>query len=195
MKYYAVKKGRGKTPAIYNTWEECKSKVQGYQGAEYKSFKTLEEANDYIKGNSKQESNSNKLVAYVDGSYSVSKDNYAYGVVLIKNGSIIKTMSDKGKDRGAAKMRQIYGELQGVIKALDYAIKKGEKEIHVYYDYYGIEHWATGKWNRNNPFTEHYHDYMQKRMKKIRIVFHKVAAHSGNKYNDMADKLAKDALL
>lgn len=194
-KYYAVRKGRGKTPAIYNTWEECREKVHGYPGAEYKSFKTLEEANDYIKESKSQASKSkNKLLAYVDGSYSVRKDNYAYGVVLLKNNEILKTMSGKGKDRQAAKMRQIYGELQGVMKAVDYAINKKEKEIHIYYDYYGIEHWATGRWNRNNPFTENYHNYMQKSMKKINIIFHKVAAHTGNKYNEMADKLAKDAL-
>ena len=47
-KYYAVKKG--KMPGIYETWEECKSSVNGYPGAEYKSFKRLEEANDYLGG-------------------------------------------------------------------------------------------------------------------------------------------------
>lgn len=38
-KYYGVKVG--KTPGVYLTWEECKSQVDGYSGAVYKSFPTL----------------------------------------------------------------------------------------------------------------------------------------------------------
>ena len=35
-KYYAVKVG--KTPGIYQTWDECKANVDGFSGALYKSF-------------------------------------------------------------------------------------------------------------------------------------------------------------
>ena len=42
IKYYAVKKG--KVPGIYFNWNDCKAMVDGYQGAVYKSFKTIEEA-------------------------------------------------------------------------------------------------------------------------------------------------------
>ena len=45
-KYYAVKVGRA--TGIYNTWEACKKQVDGYGGAKYKSFPTLEEANEYL---------------------------------------------------------------------------------------------------------------------------------------------------
>ena len=38
-KYYAVKKG--KVPGIYFNWNDCKAMVDGYQGAVYKSFKTI----------------------------------------------------------------------------------------------------------------------------------------------------------
>ena len=41
-KYYAVKKG--KVPGIYLNWNDCKAMVDGYPGAVYKSFKTIEEA-------------------------------------------------------------------------------------------------------------------------------------------------------
>ena len=40
-KYYAVKKG--KVPGIYLNWNDCKAMVDGYPGAVYKSFKTIEE--------------------------------------------------------------------------------------------------------------------------------------------------------
>ena len=41
-KYYAVKKG--KVSGIYLNWNDCKAMVDGYPGAVYKSFKTIEEA-------------------------------------------------------------------------------------------------------------------------------------------------------
>lgn len=45
-KYYAVKKG--KVPGIYLNWNDCKAMVDGYQGAVYKSFKTIEEAENLL---------------------------------------------------------------------------------------------------------------------------------------------------
>ncbi len=42
MKYYVVWKG--KKPGIYTSWEECQKQIQGFPGAKYKSFKTLEQA-------------------------------------------------------------------------------------------------------------------------------------------------------
>lgn len=45
-KFYAVRKG--KNPGIYGTWDECKSQVNGFAGAEYKSFKTQSEAKEYM---------------------------------------------------------------------------------------------------------------------------------------------------
>ena len=45
-KYYAVKKG--KVPGIYLNWNDCKAMVDGYPGAVYKSFKTIEEAEKFI---------------------------------------------------------------------------------------------------------------------------------------------------
>lgn len=47
-KIYAVKKGL--VPGIYNSWDECKAQVNGYSGAEYKSFKInqISEAIEYI---------------------------------------------------------------------------------------------------------------------------------------------------
>ena len=82
-KYYAVRKG--KTTGIYRTWEACKELVDGYPGAQYKSFRTLEEAQAYL-GNSsageirKEMSNTQKgadcaenglpeVYAFVDGSF------------------------------------------------------------------------------------------------------------------------------
>ncbi|AFC35079.1 hypothetical protein OtV6_171 [Ostreococcus tauri virus RT-2011] len=45
-KFYAVVKGC--TPGIYTTWDEAKTQVDGYPGAVFKSFKTEEEAKEYM---------------------------------------------------------------------------------------------------------------------------------------------------
>ena len=54
--------------------------------------------------------------------------------------------------------------------------------------------WATGQWKTNNPLTKAYAGEMQNLSNKISIFFHKVAAHTGVEYNELADKLAKEAL-
>ena len=48
-KYYAIKEGKGVKDIIVNTWEECSKLVLGYNSV-YKSFKTKEEAERYLKG-------------------------------------------------------------------------------------------------------------------------------------------------
>jgi ribonuclease HI len=49
-KWYAVAKGRS-GPAIYASWDECKAQTLGFSGAIYKSFKTREEAQTFIRSN------------------------------------------------------------------------------------------------------------------------------------------------
>ncbi|OFX36036.1 MAG: ribonuclease H [Bacteroidetes bacterium GWA2_32_17] len=41
-KYYVVWKGI--KPGIYDNWNDCKMQVEGFENAQYKSYKTLEEA-------------------------------------------------------------------------------------------------------------------------------------------------------
>lgn len=49
MKFYAVKKGR--RPGIYRNWDEAKAQVDGFSGAEYKSFAQITDATDYLNWN------------------------------------------------------------------------------------------------------------------------------------------------
>ena len=45
-KYYAVRVGRN--VGIYTTWADCEAQVKGYSGAQYKSFPTKEEAENFV---------------------------------------------------------------------------------------------------------------------------------------------------
>lgn len=48
QKYYAVR--RGSETGIFRSWSQCEPRVVGYKGAQYKSFRTLEEAEDFMIG-------------------------------------------------------------------------------------------------------------------------------------------------
>jgi len=47
-KFYAVRVGR--KPGVYLTWDDCKKQTDGYGGAQYKSFPTRAEADDFVAG-------------------------------------------------------------------------------------------------------------------------------------------------
>lgn len=214
IKYYAVKKGM--TPGIYMTWEECKANVEGFSKAEYKSFKTVEEAKAYLgqtpesepviygqielpaEGAARRqracESDAEEVVPiYVDGSYNAATLEFSYGVVVLENGEEI-TFSQKFDDAELASMHNVAGEIKGAEAAMQYAIDNGIKRIAIYHDYEGIAKWCTGEWKTNKDGTKAYRAFYEGAKKTVEISFVKVTGHSGNKYNDMADKLAKQAL-
>jgi caulimovirus viroplasmin len=199
-KYYAVKVG--KSTGIYNNWEDCKKQVTGFSGAIYKSFPTLEEAKEYLNnGNIENEVNSfnleniadDEILAYVDGSYKKDTLEYGYGVVLILKDDIIEFFG-KGENPEVAKSRNVTGELFGSIRAISEAIRLKKKKITVFYDYQGISSWANGEWKCNLPLTIGYRDKIKDFRKEIEILFVKIKAHSNDKYNDLADYLAKKSL-
>ena len=65
-RYYAVKVGR--TPGIYNSWNECNLQVKSFSGAKYKSFSTMDEAKAYL-GQEPEIIPEGIPYAYVDGSF------------------------------------------------------------------------------------------------------------------------------
>ena len=50
-KYYTVWKGHH--PGIFETWDDCKTQIKNFEGAQYKSFTTFEAAKKALKGNYK----------------------------------------------------------------------------------------------------------------------------------------------
>lgn len=203
MKYYAVK--IGKNPGIYRTWDECKAQVDGYPGAQYKKFNNEEEALDFIGakkpvqtslfkdevGTSK-ENDQKELIAYVDGSFDILDFSYSYGAVIIK-GQEIESYNKRYPRDEFSEHRNVIGEIRGAMFAMDYALKNGYNSLVLHYDYEGIEKWATGAWKRNKEATKKYYEYYLDIKKELKVKFVKVAAHTGDKYNEMADQLAKSA--
>ena len=135
-----------------------------------------------------------QIIAYVDGSFEVSLGRYAYGcVILTPEGEIIRKFGG-GNEPEAAALRNVTGEMLGAMNAVKWSLEHGYTAVDIRYDYMGIEMWATGGWKAKNPLTQKYAEYMQKNASKIKITFKKIAAHTGDKYNEEADQLAKAAL-
>ena len=193
-KYYAVKKGL-KT-GIFRTWDECKASVSGYSGAVYKSFQSEEEARSFLGLNGQKEEgvqNPCCVEIYVDGSYNSATGEFSYGMVVLLGGQE-ETYSQSFQDEELATMRNVAGEIKGAEAAMQYALDHGIREIAIYHDYEGIAKWCLGEWKTNKEGTKAYKAFYDKARSQVKISFVKVAGHSGNKYNDMADELAKEVL-
>lgn len=200
-KVYAVRKGR--TTGIFMSWDDCKAQVDGFAGAEYKSFTDPAEAMAYLglTGGSAESSSEvfpEGVRAYVDGSYDAAGGRYSCGVVICVTDESGKTETTEFNsafdDEEAAKQRNVAGEIMGSRLAIEYCLKNGIKKVEIYHDYEGIGAWADRRWKANNPLTQGYRDYVAAARQSMEISFVKVKAHAGNKYNEIADGLAKKAL-
>ena len=235
-KYYAVRIGRN--VGIYTTWADCEAQVKGYSGAQYKSFPTKEEAENFVGYQAvpvKQSSNSGRveeqvksgislqeyfshsappqnkqrkvenvesildhdtceLRAFIDGSFDKKLGMVGSGGVMLVGGEELE-FSLSTTDPKYVEYWNVSGELLAALHVVKYAIDQGYRSCSLYYDYMGIEMWATGRWKTNNPVTTSYAKIMKEWASQIRIDFHKVKAHSGIHYNDRADALARKAIL
>ncbi|MBU5256808.1 viroplasmin family protein [Tissierella praeacuta] len=201
-KYYAVRKGRN--VGVFTSWKKCKESITGFSGAEYKGFQNLDDANKFLLVESEERENEqsddiiqineDEVIAYVDGSYDDSLKAYGSGVVIIHANNKIETFKNSGNDMKYVEMRNVAGEVLASVFAMKYAVTNKFKKLYLYFDYEGIEKWCTGEWKANKEGTRAYKKYYDEVSKILKVKFIKVKAHSGNTYNDEADKLAKSSL-
>ena len=205
--YYAVR--IGKTPGIYKTWEDCKAQVIGYKGAIYKGFVEKQDAEDFLRGglsasntdaasdnndeNTQVEPSDSEITAYVDGSFSSGKS-FGCGCIILKDGEIIAEISKAYEDEELATMRNVAGEIKASELAMQYALDNGYTSLSIYHDYQGIASWCLGEWKTNKAGTIAYKQFYDDIKDKLKVHFIKVKGHSGDEYNEIADRLAKKAL-
>lgn len=189
-KYYAIKDDINSE--IVDSWEVCKEHLKNYTKPKYKSFKTIEEAKAFLE-DSILDDNITAPKAYIDGSYDIESEAYSFGGVLIIDGKEYPYKKRFEKDEYSP-LRNVAGEIQGAGFIIAYCVKKGIKELHIFYDYLGIEKWYTHEWGAKTKIAIEYQMLADRVKDKIHVVFHKVKSHTNNYYNDYADRLAKDAL-
>lgn len=205
-KFYAVKKGR--QIGIFDNWEECKKNTTGYKNAIFKSFKTLSEAksflndtlliDDEVKYHKSEEEifkniSKDEMIAYVDGSYDNQIKYFSSGGIMFYNGKS-ESFKFASNDESLISMRNVSGEIKASMFVIQKAAELKMKSVTIYFDYNGIEMWANGSWKTNNHLTKEYREFCIEMFKKLDIKFVKVESHTNIKYNELVDKLAKEAI-
>lgn len=159
------------------------------------ALKTTYKRDEQIRENEINKLYDKKLIAYVDGSYNHASKSYGSGGVIILDDEVIEEFSIGGNDPEYASMRNVAGEIEGAIYVMKYCIENGYKNINIHYDYNGIEKWCTGEWKTNKVKTKAFKSFFDGIKTSLNVEFTKVQAHSGDYYNDIADSLAKKAVL
>ena len=123
--------------------------------------------------------------AFVDGSFIEGKT--GYGAVIFSGDKKIQEFSGCIEDTST---RQFGGELFSVMQVIKWCKENNIQKIRINYDYLGIEYFINGKWQPKNKLAKEYKETVL--LSGMDILWRKIDSHTGNKKNDIADKLAKD---
>lgn len=133
------------------------------------------------------------MVAFVDGSYDNVSKIYGSGIAVIDfNNDSVREYKKAGVDKWD--QWNIVGEIEASKYAINLAKNKNLKKLCIYHDLKNIALWASGSWQAKNEYTQDYVRYVEEYSKELEITFIKVKGHSSNRYNDIADRLAREAI-
>ncbi|MDB5050960.1 MAG: rhnA [Fibrobacteres bacterium] len=190
------------THRIYSNWPDCQRATTGVPEIQFKGFVTRSEAVAWVALTIPSEASltleeksasgyaAGTILIYVDGSYIHQRCKRAgWAWIAIRDGQVIA--KESGVTEKDALSRNIDGELEAAIKAMEWAHHHGHKAV-IHHDYSGISMWASGAWKVKAEVSK---DYVERiRNLKAGVTFQKVVGHSGDVFNDMVDKLAGEAI-
>ncbi len=206
--FYAVQKHPDPTKVgIYSSWTACEAVVKGVPGVIYKGFATEVEATAFLgkdgydpKPKPAEIKVPDTPYAFVDGSYNPNTGVAGYGGFLYgplrSDGTrvqmlVLGTVSDKE----FCKQRNVAGEVAGATRAVELARERRYDDLTIIHDYMGIASWANGSWKAGNAYTQRYAaSVLDARADGMQIRFVHAQAHTGIEGNEMADRLAKEAV-
>ena len=202
MKFYAVRKGR--QPGVYTTWLSCEEQVKGFPGAVYKAFPTKAQALSFMEnpipmrrpafhrpGPCRQ---TMPYTCGVDGSClpnSNGRLNFGWAYVILDGGKELHRASGHDVPAEARRHRNVAGEIQAVLQALEWCRARGIAAAEIHFDYQGLASWVNGRWKTRTSFTQAYAERV--RALGMTLTWHKVQAHSGEPHNELVDQLAREA--
>lgn len=195
-KFYAIRTIDGEVVnEIHTEWSECQKRVKGHN-VQYKSFTSMEEAKTYL-GEYKEEEKEDDIISrgeyiyYVDGSY--MNDIIGWGYVLTKDDTEITRLAGGIRPILGKTSRNITGELEATKMAVRHAILNGIKKLYICHDYQGISAYVTGSWKADKTESKEYTNWMKNQIESNELIigFLKVKGHTGHKWNEIVDEVAK----
>lgn len=141
-KYYAVLKGY--EPGVYDSWTDCQKQVNGFSGAEFKSYTSREEALTAF--------NTNELDVEIEPTYKPSsKESISVDVGTHGNPGIMEyrlVWSDTGEEIYHSKEYPVgtnnLGEFLAIVHAIGY-VRKENLDIDIYSDSQTALTWVKKK--------------------------------------------------
>ena len=207
MKFYAVRKGR--RPGVYTTWPACEEQVKGFPGALYKAFPTKAHAMAFMGESFPDVTNlspadastaadgfptTDAIQIWVDGSCLQNGEEplyFGWAYVIFDGERELHRESGHDVPAEARRHRNVAGEIQAVLYALEWCRARDIAAAAIHFDYQGLASWVEGTWKTTTAFTRAYAERV--RALGITLTWHKVQAHSGNPYNELVDQLAREA--
>lgn len=204
FKYYAVRKGR--QPGIYRTWDECSAQVNGYAGAVYKGFKSLEEAQAFLNRGAPEKigppsppravEHRAQVVVYTDGAALGNPGSGGYGIVML-NAHHRKEF--KGGFRLTTNNRM---EMTAAIVALRMLTTRVSVTLYTDSRYLvnsmtkgWVESWRKRgwkKWDKTDAANSDLWEELLGECDKHQVTFEWVRGHHGNIENERCDELSKE---
>lgn len=150
-KVYAVRSG--KQTGIFNTWEECQSVTKGYSGAEYKSFKSMADAEQYMRGDAPLSVSLPSVGVLLTFTSKLKGDVLKFTVTL--QSKLMTDVVSVETDVSGYPL-SLVSDILPVVTGLYRAKSLGISEVTVVHRNEGIEAWYTGAWSANTDFTRQY---------------------------------------
>lgn len=205
-KYYAV--AAGHETGIYEDWETCQRMISGYPKAKFKAFTKIEDAEKFIDENSflideveidydalvKEALGKGRVIAFTDGSYSSNSPKSGYGCYIKSPKGDVIEISNVVHTKRFKESNNITPEVMAVLESINWAISNEFETITIFYDLELIGKWATDEFKANADIGKFFLKELKKFEDIISIDYVWVKGHSGVEYNEIADRLARQAL-
>lgn len=167
---------------------KTKTSVLKHAKASTRTKKSIEEEIEEL-SNTVMDIPIGEIWAFVDGSFTPKCEKAGWGYALFDSQGLLS--KGNGVTRVAALSRNIDGELMASLEAIKES-KNHPGNLVLHHDYTGIRHWALGEWKTKAVISNRYAEVYKEL--GVPVNFVKVDAHAGIAGNELADRLANQAI-